>query len=377
MSSYPDLSSSNKELFGSINLPDFTIAVSGLKTGDNPQPGVPVIRSLRAAGFTGRIVGFVYDSMESGIYVDGLVDAAYLMPYPSAGADAFINRLDQILSRHRVDVVIPTLDAEILQYIRLEQELKHRGIRTFLPSEECFLLRDKTKLCSYFPPRGIAVPHTLLVSETERIPEHKDDLPYPMMVKGRYYEAYKAHNRWEGIQYFHEISERWGLPIIFQKLVSGEEYNIVIVGDGQGGMLGMVAQKKLVITDKGKGFGGVVVKNPELEDFAGRIISALKWRGPCELEVMMGHDGVCYLIEINPRFPAWVRLAEGAGQNQPALAVLGALEAPLKVLPEAKAGTMFVRHAEDLIADIATMGEITIHSELIKIQTDTLTDQQR
>lgn len=355
MNSYPDLS----------NL-DITIAVSGLKTGDNPQPGVPVIRSLRAAGFKGKVVGLVYDSMESGVYVDGLVDAAYLMPYPSAGAEAFLNRLDQILPSQSIDVVIPTLDAEIMQYIRLEDELKRRGIKAFLPTEECFLLRDKTKLANYFPPKGIAVPRTLLVSEPERIPEAKDDLPYPMMVKGRYYEAFKAHNRFEGIKYFHEISERWGLPIIFQKLVPGEEYNIVVVGDGDGGMLGMVAQKKLVITDKGKGFGGVVIKNAQLEDFAQRIISALKWRGPCELEVMMGHDGVCYLIEINPRFPAWVRLAEGAGQNQPALAVLGALGETLKPLPEAKAGTMFIRHAEDLIADIATMGELTVRSELIK-----------
>lgn len=355
MSAYPDLSHL-----------DISIAVSGLKTGDNPQPGVPVIRSLRAAGFKGKILGLVYDSMESGIYVEGLVDAAYLMPYPSAGADAFLSRLDQILKSQSIDVVIPTLDAEIMQYIRLEEELSLRGIKTFLPSEDCFLLRDKTKLASYFPPQGIAVPHTILVSEPERIPESRDDLPYPMMVKGRYYEAFIAHTREEGQAYFHAIRERWGLPIIFQKLVPGEEYNIVIVGDGKGGMLGMVAQKKLVITDKGKGFGGVVVKNALLEDFASRIIGALNWRGPCELEVMMGHDGVCYLIEINPRFPAWVRLAEGAGQNQPALSVLAALGEPLQTLPPAKPGTMFIRHAEDIIADISTMGEITVHSELIK-----------
>jgi hypothetical protein len=46
--------------------------------------------------------------------------------------------------------------------------------------------------------------------------------------------------------------------------------------------------------------------------------------------------------------------------------VLGALGETLKPLPEAKAGTMFIRHAEDLIADIATMGELTVRSELIK-----------
>lgn len=355
MSSYPSLAAY-----------DINIAVSGLKTGDNPQPGVPVIRSLKAAGFAGKSIALVYDSMESGIYVEDLVDAAFLMPYPSAGADAFLNRIDQILQIMRIDVIIPTLDAEIIQYIRLEKELQKRGIKTFLPSEECFLLRDKTKLASYFPPLGISVPDTFLVSDIDSIPSGGGDYKYPLMVKGRYYEAFKAYNAIEARQYFYSIAERWGLPIIFQKMVPGEEYNIVIVGDGEGGMLGMVAQKKLVITDKGKGFGGVVVKNAALEDFACRTIAALKWRGACELEVMMDSDGACHLIEINPRFPAWVRLAEGAGQNQPALTVLGALGEPLKSLPEAKTGTMFIRHAEDIIADISQMGNLTVQSQIIK-----------
>ena len=93
---------------------DITIAVTGLKTGDNPQPGVPVIRGIRAAGFTGRIVGLVYDSLESGIYLDDLVDQVYQMPYPSAGADAFLTRLDHILERTPLDVIIPTLDSEVV-----------------------------------------------------------------------------------------------------------------------------------------------------------------------------------------------------------------------------------------------------------------------
>lgn len=339
-----------------------TIAVTGLKTGDNPQPGVAVIRSIRAAGFKGKIVGLVYDSMESGIYVEDLTDEVYQMPYPSAGAEAFWARITYILSQVAIDVIIPTLDAEVILYIRLQEELKKAGIHTYLPSEECFLLRDKTRLATFFPPRGILVPDTILISDTAAIITSKDQ--FPMMIKGRYYEAYKANNVDEGLKYFYEIESRWGLPIILQKMIPGDEYNIVIVGDGDGGILGMVPQKKLVITDKGKGFGGVVVNNPGLGDFAAKVISLLKWRGPCELEVMRGFDGEYYLIEINPRFPAWVRLAEGSGQNQPAAVVLKALDLPLEQLPGCKTGTLFIRHAEDIIADISTMGEISAKSEL-------------
>jgi carbamoyl-phosphate synthase large subunit len=350
------------------DLSDFqgTIAVSGLKTGDNPQPGVPVIRSIRNAGFKGKIVGLIYDAMESGIYIPDLADYIYQMPYPSSGAEAFLNRLDQILAKTKIDVFIPTLDAEVILYLRLDKELKKRNIATYLPTEECFRLRDKTSLAQFFPPKGIAVPQTISVGDVMRIKETGEELEYPLMVKGRYYEAYKAYDHSEAVKLFYDIQSRWGLPILFQKIVPGDEFNVVLVGNGEGGMLGMVPQKKMLITDKGKGFGGVVVQNKELDAFCSKIISILKWRGPCEIEVMKGTDDEFYLIEINPRFPAWVRLAEGAGQNLPAITVLKALGKQTGDLQAYKPGTMFVRHAEDVISNIGVMGEISVNSEYFR-----------
>jgi len=345
---------------------DITIAVTGLKTGDNPQPGVPVIRSIRAAGFKGKIVGLVYDAMESGIYLKGLADEVYQMPYPSTGADSFLARLDYILSRTKIHVAIPTLDSEIPIYIRLEKELMQRGIKTFLPTEEQFNLRDKIKLAQFFPPLGIDIPKTHLLQSADDIYKLKDELEFPVIVKGRLYEAYKALNLFEAQKHFFDLQAKWGLPIILQEIIPGDEFNVVIVGDGKGKCLGMVPQRKLVITDKGKGFGGVVVKNPGLESYAQRVIEALSWRGPCELEIIKGEDGVFYLIEINPRFPAWVRLAEGCGQNQPAATVLLAMGEKLDSLPLFKPGTLFIRHAEDIISDIALLGDISVNGELVR-----------
>jgi carbamoyl-phosphate synthase large subunit len=342
-----------------------SIAVSGLKTGDNPQPGVPVIRSLRNAGFKGKIIGLVYDSLEAGIYVRGLADEVYQMPYPSGGSESFLKRLDYILSRGPIGVVIPTLDVEVLTYIRLRKELASRGIQTYLPDEEHFLLRDKSKLPSTFPGNGVAVPQTIILNEASSIFNLPQLIEFPVYVKGRYYEAYRAFTVEEVRKYYHLIADRWGLPILVQCTVPGDEFNVVLVGDGAGGIIGMVPQRKVVITDKGKGFGGVVVENQGLDDFARKVICHLKWRGPCELEIIRGQDGIFYLIEINPRFPAWVRLAEAAGQNLPAAVVLLALGRKVEPFSRYKSGTMFVRHAEDVISDIGVMGEISTHGEIV------------
>jgi len=270
---------------------ELNIAVTGLKTGDNPQPGVPVIRSIRAAGFTGKIIGLVYDALESGVYCKGLVDEVYQLSYPSTGADVFLTRLDYILSKTRLDVIIPTLDSEIPLYIRLADELQERGIHTFLPTEEQFNLRDKIKLSQFFPPLGVDIPPTHIVDGVDQLIKLDKKMEYPVFIKGRLYEAHKARNLDEAIKYFNDLQNQWGLPVIVQELVMGDEFNVVIVGDGKGQCIGLVPQRKLVITDKGKGFGGVVVNNPELEKFARKIINALSWRGPCELEIIKGKDG--------------------------------------------------------------------------------------
>ncbi len=344
---------------------NINIAVTGLKTGDNPQPGVPVIRSIRNAGFKGKIVGLVYDSLESGIFYEGLADMIFQMPFPSSGSEIFLARLDYILTRVKIDVIIPTLDSEVIVYIRLKDELLKRGIHTFIPTEEQFILRDKTKLSTFFPEKGINVPQTLFMTDPNQAYTLSQVMDFPVYVKGKFYEAYKANSAQEVVKYFHDIESKWGLPIIVQKHVPGDEFNVVFIGDGEGGVLGMIPQRKIVITDKGKGFGGVVVNNPGLDEFSAQIIKALKWRGPGELEIMRGFDEKFYLIEINPRFPAWVRLAEGAGQNLPAAVVKLALGEPVEKMTTYKPGTLFIRHAEDIISDISVMGAVSTNGELI------------
>lgn len=345
---------------------DLVIAVSGLKTGDNPQPGVPIIRSLRSAGFKGKIVGLVYDNLESGIYYPGLADEVYLMPFPSEGKDKILSRIDYILSKTKIDVLIPTLDSEIIGYIRLAKELEERGIKTYLPNEEQLLLRDKSKLFKTFEAMGIAVPKTLFLTDASEAFKVESQINFPVFVKGALYEAYRANSVNEVIAYFNIIKEKWGLPVLAQEMVVGDEFNVSLVGDGTGKILGMIPQRKLIITDKGKGFGGVVVNNKKLNEFTKSVVSTLKWRGPCEVELIKDSDDNFFLIEINPRFPAWIRLAEGAGQNLPAMVVKLSLGEEVEPLTEYKTGTMFIRHAEDIMADISEMGELSATGELIR-----------
>ena len=138
-----------------------TIAVTGLNATDNPGPGVPVLRSLRDGARPGeRRVGLTYDALDPGVYARDLADQVFLLPYPSAGAHAFLERLRSIHERAPLDVIIPTLDAELPLFIALEPQLRAMGIALFVPTREQLDLRAKAQLAALGRAAGIDVPET-------------------------------------------------------------------------------------------------------------------------------------------------------------------------------------------------------------------------
>jgi carbamoyl-phosphate synthase large subunit len=94
------------------------------------------------------------------------------------------------------------------------------------------------------------------------------------------------------------------------------------------------------------------------------IIYQTKWRGGMELELIKTSSGEYFLVEINPRIPAWVYLAVGAGQNIPEALIKLALGQPLNPMTEYKIGKMFVRYSYDMIVDIDKFAAISMNKEI-------------
>jgi carbamoyl-phosphate synthase large subunit len=165
--------------------------------------------------------------------------------------------------------------------------------------------------------------------------------------------------------HFQHLRAKWGVPVVVQEFVAGEEFDVVAVGDGRGGLVGSVAMRKMQLTDKGKAWGGITINDGRLGAFVEKVIKAIGWRGPCEIEVMKARDGgKLYLLEINPRFPAWVYLAVGAGRNLPWATVRLALGEEVPPMPPAPAGVMFLRHSFDQICELADYQMLTTQGEL-------------
>lgn len=99
-------------------------------------------------------------------------------------------------------------------------------------------------------------------------------------------------------------------------------------------------------------------------NLAKHILSQTKWRGGLELELIRTSDNKLYLLEINPRIPAWVYLAVGAGQNIPEALLKLALGMEVKPFSRYDVGKMFVRYSYDMIVDLDRYSSLTINGEL-------------
>lgn len=340
------------------------IAVTGLNAVDSPGPGVAVIRSVRECpDFTVKIVGLAYESLEPGIYMEGIADKTYQIPYPSAGTDALLSRLTYIHDKEKIDLIIPNFDAELFNFIRISPELEKLGIRTFLPTLSGFEARDKINLSKFGKKHDLLVPRDKVVFQRSEIKDITEKFGFPFVVKGKFYEAVVCNTLEQAEKAFYRLQSKWGLPVIFQEFIQGTEVNVAALGDGNGNVVSIIPMRKLYITEKGKAWAGVTIEDDLLVSQAEKFIRATKWKGGCELEIMLTADRKPYIMEVNPRFPAWIFLTAAAGQNQPAALVKLAMGLKSEQFGKYEIGKLFIRYSWDMVIDISEVHKLSGNGE--------------
>ena len=340
-----------------------TVAISGINAVDNPGPGIGIARSLKEdPELDVQVIGLAYDALEPGVYMDWLIDKSYVIPYPSGGGEGFLERLRYIHDECGLNCIIPNLDAELPVYIRYAEELDKLGIRLMVPTMSQFKLRSKDRLPELAKAMKIRVPPTRVVQTDEQFATSLSEFGMPVIVKGVFYEAYTAHTTNEAYGHYRSLAAKWGFPIIVQQLVKGDELNVVGVGDGNGKSLGAVAMKKMSITSLGKVWSAVSVRNEAMLLAAENFVEVHRWNGPFELECIVSDDEL-YLIEINPRFPAWTYFATGTGVNLPSRMLRRLFGLPVGELPSYAAGKMFMRYTYEIVTVLDRFRQVVTQGE--------------
>ena len=279
-----------------------------LVTGAGGPAGVAVIRSLlRRSDVT--VFAADMDGWASGLY---LVPAEQRRLVPPGRDDAFVPALASLVADDRLDLVVSTVDVELIALADRRAELAPAVLAA--PSAETLrialdklALADRCAVTGRSPRTVLAGPDALAV-----------DWEFPVFAKPRQ----GAGSR--GIRLVPDRAALEALPLdeglIVQDLLPGEEYSVDVIADASGSIIAAVPRTRARV-DSGVAIAGRTVRDPELEETAATIARAIGLVGVANVQLRRGRDGRAMLLEVNPRFPGALPLTIAAGVDIPSLVV--------------------------------------------------------
>ncbi|UZK66670.1 ATP-grasp domain-containing protein [Sphingomonas sp. M1-B02] len=296
------------------------IFVSGLYAGGNPQPGVGIVRSLRQGYPDATIVGVEYSNGVSGIHFDELDDLWIQRPWGELDLESYGQRVREVLDAGGLWISGSDLEAMWLASVFPD------GHANLLAPPMAGIKRITKPVVEAASGLPVRIPTYLST-------EHSDwDLhafcraqDWRVWLKGPYYDASRTPT-WDAFTAVRNaLSKVWSTEKLFlQAHVSGYEESVMLSAY-QGELLGAVSMRKRDVTAEGKTWAGDVSDvPPEFLEPLRRMVRDTNWTGGGELEMVRDASDQLWLIEMNPRFPAWVHGATIAGHNLPALLVQAA-----------------------------------------------------
>ncbi|WP_212789824.1 ATP-grasp domain-containing protein [Francisella halioticida] len=118
----------------------------------------------------------------------------------------------------------------------------------------------------------------------------------------------------------------------------------------------------MTTTDLGKVWLGLTIKNDLLLLTAQKFTKQTKWQGAFELECIVNNDGI-YMIEINPRFPAWVHLATKLGINLPKMLIKIIQNKNFETKLDYPISKIYVRFVDETIDDFDEYKNLILNKE--------------
>lgn len=302
------------------------IYISGLYSGPNPSPGLGIARSLRLAYPDATLIGVDYSPRSTGLHWPDFDEIWIQRPWNELDLEEYQQQIRDILDSG--SLWISGLDLEI---IWLARTIGFHPSLLIPPSSALRKIAKPAITAAKILP--FKIPPFIYTRESDwDLYAFCRKHGWLVWLKGPYYEARRVRSWLELKQARFDLSQTWSTTseLFLQAHVSGHEECIALCAY-RGKLLDCVWMIKRDITPEGKTWAGRVSDVPEEVLYPLRkIVADLNWTGGAELEMIRDPSGNLWLIEWNPRFPAWIHGATIAGHNLPASLVKEATGVPPK-----------------------------------------------
>lgn len=232
------------------------------------------------------------------------------VPVPKCTAENYLEVVSGICEQHQVDMIIPTIDTELMLYAENSHAFAAKGTQVLVSHPDFVAVaRDKGKTAHQLKTHGIATPETWSVDSclnSDRI------FPYPLMLKptdGSCSAGIAVVESKESLEKMHVTPD----SNILQELCQGKEYTINAFYDRNGQCMACVPHYRKMVR-AGEVCFAETIKIPEFTTIAeklGDIFSGI-WGTIC-FQGFQNDAGVVQIFEINARFGGGYPICDRAG----------------------------------------------------------------
>ncbi len=228
---------------------------------------------------------------------------------PHVNSDQYLQALSDICVNRKINLIIPTIDPELLILAKAREQLVAQGVNVAVSSVEAVsIARDKFKTAEVFASHGIPSPRTVFL---DQIISGQKTISVPFVLKRI------DGSRSIGLHFVDSIEEAKELKLdaksyIAQERCFGPEYTINCYVDQQGKLRAVVPHRRIE-TRSGEVSKGVTERRADLHQLAHQIVEALPGlRGPFCFQAILTKEGPV-VFEINARFGGGYPLSHAAG----------------------------------------------------------------
>ena len=218
----------------------------------------------------------------------------------------YIPKLVDICRNDKIDLLIPTIDTDLLVLSRNTDKFEAVGTRVLISkTDKISVCRDKNYTADFFEDCGLKAPRT--VNDYKK---YKD--PYPCFIKPKdgssSINAFKVENEFDLKLYAEQIKD-----YVIQPFIEGTEYTVDIFCDFDGNPIFITPRIRIAVR------GGEVLKteismDERIIEECRKLIAGFKPCGPMTVQLIRQNiTGDDYYIEINPRFGGGAPLSMKAG----------------------------------------------------------------
>lgn len=312
-----------------------------LVTAAGNDIGIGAIQSLHKASY--ETVAVDMNPNAAGLHI-----ADHGECVPAASDDDWPSRMNKIVHKYGVDVIIPLIDQELHQIRRL-QSILNEDIPVIVPKLELInKCLDKKIMYEYFEKRGLNIPATNYVESIDLLMESFDS-DTPKIIKPRYGQGGKGIKLIQSDDDIHDYISETGVRsegILIQDYIEGTEYTSNVAATKQNRLISIVTKK--VKQRRGFTAVGSTAKNSVIYEACIRAFDSLSPAGPMNVQHIIGDDGTPYLIEINSRFSGTSCLNVEAGINEFDLLIRDALGEEVDPVSDYEIGLNIIRYTDQL-----------------------------